>query len=126
MSPVTFEFSCTSRPFTFFCTICLHYCIKCRFFYYLYLQLIYSRYVRHEQRSLMELSKEAILASRVEWGPLPDWKGMANQKKGAGESKREQTKLHLKPERATSGDYKGLIITKSVIYQVFTTSAPLR
>jgi len=34
------------------------------------------RYLRHEQKSLMAVSREAIFDSRVEWGPLPNFKSL--------------------------------------------------
>lgn len=70
-----------------------------------FVNLYFPRYVRNEQRTLMGLSKEAIFESRVQWGPLPDWKALT-QKRGADKS---STKLHLKPDRNTtpSGEYKG-------------------
>lgn len=66
---------------------------------------------------MMELSREAIFESRVQWGALPDWKGLAAKKTGSGDKsgdRKEHTKVHPKKDGAASGEYKGPYVLNNV------------
>lgn len=55
---------------------------------------LFGRYLRHEQQSLMAVPRDAILESRVEWGPLPNFKSLKGERN-------ERTDKNNKPKTAT-------------------------
>jgi len=66
--------------------------------------LEFARYLRHEQQSLMAVSREAIFDSRVEWGPLPNFKSL----KGGDRSERgDKNNKHIADKATTAEKPKG-------------------
>lgn len=62
------------------------------------------RYMRQEQQSLMAVSREAIFESRVEWGPLPNFKGAgsgSSSNTGSAKSERGERNKQTTDKTAT-------------------------
>jgi hypothetical protein len=67
------------------------------------LVLQFARYLRREQLSLLDMSKEAIMEGRISWGAPPSWKRVAS---ADGKEMDEKTKEKLLQIIRTHGIWK--------------------